>query len=181
MNKRVGCLSVSLKPIGKKLAQAKKRLFILLRSLPFAANNEQEVQRAERARISELANHMSCADERRSKDRKLTRLNDSLALQTMTYEQAETRSADRMDEAHTRTAEVYNDLLESREALQVRYRDHQDKLVSYSSLLEQREGDEIGFRGQIEELALWIRLVQRWQRLLPGLRWSTCSISLPRN
>ncbi len=51
----------------------------------FAANNEQEVQRAERARISELANHMSCADERRSKDRKLTRLNDSLALQTMTY------------------------------------------------------------------------------------------------
>lgn len=122
-------------------------------------NNEQEVQRAERTRIAELENHMSALmSERWAQDRKLTELNDSLALQTMMYEQGEIRAtegvkrADKMDEARTRVAEMYNDLLSTHETLQVRYRDHQDKLVSQSSLLEQREADEVGLRGQIDEL-----------------------------
>ncbi len=142
-----------------KTSACQEAAFYRAKIAAFEANNEQEVQRAERARISELENHMSALmNERWSQDRKFTELNDSLALQTMMYEQAETRAteavkrADRMDEAHTRTAELYNDLLENHEALQVRYRDHQDKLVSHSSLLEQREADEIGLRGQIEEL-----------------------------
>lgn len=143
----------------EKTSATQEAAFYRAKIAAIEANNEQEVQRAERTRISELENHMSALmNERWSQDRKLTELNDSLALQTMMYEQAETRAAeavkraDRMDEAHTRTAELYNDLLENHEALQVRYRDHQDKLVSQSSLLEQREAEEIGLRGQLEEL-----------------------------
>ena len=142
-----------------KTSASQEAAFYRAKIAAFEANNEQEVQRAERARISELENHMAALmNERWSQDRKLTELSDSLALQTMMYEQAETRAAeavkraDRMDEAHTRTAELYNDLLETHEALQVRHRDHQDTLVSHSSLLKQREAEEIGLRGQIEEL-----------------------------
>jgi len=123
------------------------------------ANNDSEVQRVERARISELENHMSALmSERWAQDRKMNELTDSLALQTMLYEQADTRAidaakrAEKMDETHARTAQSYNDLLDEHEALQVKYRESQDRLVSQSSLLEQREADEVGLRGQIDEL-----------------------------
>jgi len=122
-------------------------------------NNEPEVQRMERIRVSELENHMSALmNERWSQDRKLNELSDSLALQTMLYDQSEARCseaikrADKMDEAHTRTAQLYNDLLDKHESLEARFRDHQDRLVSQSSLLEQREADEVNLRGQLEEL-----------------------------
>ncbi|KDR85383.1 hypothetical protein GALMADRAFT_1324087 [Galerina marginata CBS 339.88] len=123
------------------------------------ANNETEVQRMERVRISELENHMSALmNERWAQDRKLNELNDSLALQTMLYEQTEVRSteatkrADKMDESHTRTVQLYNDLLDVHEGLQTKFREHQDRLVSHSSLLEQREADEVNLRAQIDEL-----------------------------
>jgi chromosome segregation ATPase len=123
-------------------------------------NNEQEVQRAERARIAELENHMSALmSERWAQDRKLAELSDSLALQTMLYDQAETRAteavkrADNIEEAHKQTVQLYNDLCDNHDGLQGKFRDHQDKLITQSSLLEQREADEVGLRGQIDELS----------------------------
>ncbi|PPQ64520.1 hypothetical protein CVT26_002059 [Gymnopilus dilepis] len=125
------------------------------------SSSDAEVQRMERVRLTELENHMSALmNERWAQDRKLTELNDSLALQKMLCDQMEIRAAesakraDKMDEAHTRTAQLYNDLLEVHEKLQAKYRDNQDKLVSHSSLLEQREADEVSLRAQVEELTL---------------------------
>lgn len=122
-------------------------------------NNEPEIQRLERVRVQELENHMSALmNERWAQDRKLNELNDSVAMHTMLYEQAEARCqealkrGEKLDEAHTRAAQMYNDLLDKHESLEVKYRDHQDKLVSQSSLLEQREADEVGLRGQVDEL-----------------------------
>lgn len=123
------------------------------------ANNEQEVTRIERVRVSELESHMSALmSERWAQDRKLGELNDSLVLQTMLSEQAEARAAEaikraeKTDEVHNRTAQLYNDLLDSHESLEVKFREHQDRLVSHSSLLEQREAEEVGLRSQIDEL-----------------------------
>lgn len=123
------------------------------------ANNKTEVHHVERDRIVDLERHMSALmNERWSQDRKLNELSDSLALHTMLYDQAEVRASDALkrsekaDEAHNRIAELYNELLERYEVLEVKLRDHADKLVSQSSLLEQREADEVGLRGQLDEL-----------------------------
>ncbi|KAF8973589.1 hypothetical protein BDZ97DRAFT_379394 [Flammula alnicola] len=143
-----------------KVSATQEAAYYRAKAAALEANNAQEVQGMERVRVAELENHMSALmNERWAQDRKLNELNDSLALQTMLYEQAEARAseavkrADKMDEAHTRTAQLYNDLLESHESLEVKFRDHQDKLVSQSSLLEQREADEVGLRSQIDELS----------------------------
>lgn len=123
------------------------------------AKNESEIQRMDRARLSELENHLSTLmSERWAQDRKVNELSDSVALQTMLYEQTEARCeqavkrAEKLDEAHTRTAEMYNDLLDKHEVLEAKYRDAQDKLVSQSSVLEQREADDVSLRAQLEEL-----------------------------
>jgi len=123
------------------------------------AKNEGEVQRMDRARLSELESHLSTLmSERWAQDRRTNELSDSVALHTMLYEQTEARCtqaikrAEKLDGAHTRTAEMYNDLLDKHEVLEAKYRDAQDKLVSQSSLLEQREADDVGLRAQVEEL-----------------------------
>lgn len=124
------------------------------------ANKDSEVHRMERDRIKELEDHISSLmNERWAQDRKLNELNDSLTLQTILCEQAETRAAEstkraeKYDELHTQTVQRYNDLLEVHESLQAKFRDHQDKLVSQSSVLEQREADEVGLRSQVDELS----------------------------
>ena len=121
--------------------------------------NESEAQRLEKARSTELENHMSALmQERWAQDRKLTELSDSVALHTMLYEQSETRCgqvmkrAEKLSETHKNTAELYNDLLDKHEALEIKYRDVHDKLVTQSSLLEQKEADELGLRAQVDEL-----------------------------
>ena len=123
------------------------------------AKNESEVQRMDRTRLSELESHLSTLmGERWAQDRRTNELSDSVALHTMLYEQTEARCtqaikrAEKLDGAHTRTAEMYNDLLDKHEVLEAKYRDAQDKLVSQSSLLEQREADDVGLRAQVEEL-----------------------------
>jgi len=122
-------------------------------------NNEQEIRRVEQGRVKELESHMSeLMSERWAQDRKLNELNDSLALQTMLYEQAEARAteaskrADKIDETHSRTAGLYDDLWQKHDIMEAKFRDHQDRLVSQSSLLEQREADELSLRAQVEEL-----------------------------
>jgi chromosome segregation ATPase len=124
------------------------------------ANNESEVQRLERARLTELENHLSLLmNERWAQDRKLGELSDSVALQTTFREHAEkgcadaTKRGDKLKEEHSMTVELYNDLVDKHEAMEVKYRDAQDKLVSQSSLLEQKEADELTLRAQVDELA----------------------------
>ena len=124
-------------------------------------NNEQEIQRTEQSRVKELETHISeLMSERRAQDRKLNELNDSLALQTILYEQSETRAAEatkraeKVHDAHNRNAGLHDDLVQKYDALEVKLRDHQDRLVSQSSLLEQREADEVSLRVQVEELTI---------------------------
>jgi len=123
------------------------------------AKNESEIQRLERARLAELENHLSVLmNERWAQDRKLGELSDSVALQTTFREHAErgcleaTKRGDKLKEDHSKTVELYNDLVDKHEAMEVKYRDAQDKLVSQSSLLEQKEADELTLRAQVEEL-----------------------------
>lgn len=97
-------------------------------------------------------------NERWAQDRKLSELSDSIALQTTFKEHAEkgcleaTKRGDKLQEGHEKTIELYNDLVESHEAMEAKYRDAQDKLVSQSSLLEQKEADDLALRAQVGEL-----------------------------
>ena len=122
-------------------------------------NNEQEIRRVEQGRVKELETHMSeLMSERWTQDRKVNELSDSLALQTILFEQAEVRAteatkhADKINDMHNRTAGLYDDLLQKHDTLDVKFRDHQDRLISQSSLLEQREAEELSLRAQVEEL-----------------------------
>jgi chromosome segregation ATPase len=63
-----------------------------------------------------------------------------------------TKRGDKLKEEHSKTVELYNDLVDKHEAMEVKYRDAQDKLVSQSSLLEQKEADELTLRAQVEDL-----------------------------
>lgn len=121
--------------------------------------NETEALRLERERVADLERHMSqLMNERWSQDRKITELNDSLALQTTLCEQAEARAADAskhvemVDEAHERTLARHSDLQDRHDALDTQLRDHADRLYSQTSTLEQREADELNLRAQVNEL-----------------------------
>ena len=122
-------------------------------------NDEQENQRMEQGRIKELESHMSeLMSERLARDRKINELTDSLALQTMLYDQAEVRAteatkrADKISDMHNRTAGLYDGLLQKHDILEVKFRDHQDRLVSQSSLLEQKDAEALSLRAQVNEL-----------------------------
>lgn len=121
--------------------------------------NESEVARLERARVADLERHTSdLMNERWAQDRKIAELNDSLALQTALYEQAEARAADaikraeEIDASHDRTLERHNDLQDQHDALEVQLRDQAEHLLSQTSLLEQREAEESSLRAQVDEL-----------------------------
>lgn len=121
--------------------------------------NEQEVQRMEQSRVKELETHMSeLMSERWSQDRKVNELTESLALQTMLYEQAEARAteaikrADKIEEKQNHTAGLYDDLLQKHDIVEAKFREHQDRFISQSSLLEQRGAEELSLRAQVQEL-----------------------------
>lgn len=123
--------------------------------------NAGEAQQLERGRASDHESHIrAIMTERWGQDRQINELKDSLALQTALYDQEQARAldaikrADKMDETHTHTVQMYNDLLDTHEAMEAKFRDHQDRLISQSSLLEQREAEEISLRSQVEELSL---------------------------
>ncbi|TFK36888.1 hypothetical protein BDQ12DRAFT_754358 [Crucibulum laeve] len=122
-------------------------------------NNESEVQHMERDRVADLERHMSTLmNERWSQDRKINELTDALILQTTLCEQAEARATDALkraektEESHTRTLQLHNELQDRQISLEVKLRDHQDRLLSQSSLLEQREADEVNLRAQVDDL-----------------------------
>lgn len=123
------------------------------------ATNESEVLRLERSRLTELEKHLSALmNERWAQDRKLGELTDSVALQTTYREHAEmgcadaTKRGDKLKDEHAKAIELYNNLVDKHEAMEAKYRDAQDKLVSQSSLLEQQEADSLTLRAQVEEL-----------------------------
>ncbi|EAU92720.2 hypothetical protein CC1G_01765 [Coprinopsis cinerea okayama7 len=123
------------------------------------AGNESESSRMERDRIIDLERHLSALmNERWSQDRMMREMSDSLALQTMLYEQAEARAneavkhIEKADDSYNRTVQMYNDLLDQHDALEVKLREATDRLLQQSSLLEQREADEVGLRSQVDEL-----------------------------
>jgi ferritin-like metal-binding protein YciE len=56
-------------------------------------------------------------------------------------------TGDKLKEEHSKTVELYHDLVDTHEAMEVRYHDAQDKLVRAA------EADELTLRAQVEELA----------------------------
>ncbi|KAJ3503251.1 hypothetical protein NMY22_g18314 [Coprinellus aureogranulatus] len=142
-----------------KASAAQETAFYRAKLAAMEANDEGQVQKIERERISELERTMSnLMSERWAQDRKMTELSDSLALHTMLYEQSEARAADaikrcdKADDAYNRTVQLYNDLLDRYEESEAKLRDTADKLVQQSSLLEQREAEEGALRSQVDEL-----------------------------
>ncbi|CAK5280148.1 unnamed protein product [Mycena citricolor] len=122
-------------------------------------NNAGEVSRMEKERIKDLEQRLSAMmNERWEQDRKMSELSDSLALQTMLYDQAEaraneaTRRADLEEESHERTITRHNHLQERNHNLDAQLREHSERLLSHTSALEQREADEMSLRAQVEEL-----------------------------
>ncbi|THV06018.1 hypothetical protein K435DRAFT_711984 [Dendrothele bispora CBS 962.96] len=124
-------------------------------------SNESEVLRLERQRASDLERDLSSVmNERWSQDRKINELNDSLALQTTLYEQAEARAADAakraemLEESHERAARQNSDIQQRHNALEIQLRDHADKLLTSTSSLEQSQAEENALRAQVEDLTM---------------------------
>ncbi|KAF6766585.1 hypothetical protein DFP72DRAFT_839021 [Ephemerocybe angulata] len=141
-----------------KSSAAQETAFYRATLAAIEANDDAEVHKIDRDRIGDLERHLSSLmNERWAQDRKLTEINNSLALHTMLYEQSEARAqeaikrCDKADEAYNRTAQLYNDLLDRYEESESKLRETTDRLVQQSSLLEQREADENGMRSQVDE------------------------------
>ncbi|TFK30826.1 hypothetical protein FA15DRAFT_579721 [Coprinopsis marcescibilis] len=124
------------------------------------SSNEAEGSRMERDRIIELERHLSALmNERWTQDRAIRDLKDSLTLHNRLYEQSEARAneaiqhSEKSDETYNRTVQLYNDLLDQHDALEIKLRDANDRLLQQTSLLEQREADEVGLRAQVDELS----------------------------
>lgn len=142
-----------------KASAAQETAFYRAKLAALEANDEGQVQKLEKERISELERSMSSLmNERWAQDRKMTELSDSLALHTMLYEQSEARAqdaikrCDKADDAYSRTVQLYNDLLDRYEESEAKLRDTTDRLLQQSSLLEQREAEEGALRTQVDEL-----------------------------
>lgn len=137
-------------------------------------NSDAEVLRIERDRIAFLEQNMtSLMNERWTQDRKISELNDSLALQTSLLQQSEVRiddalkRADMMEEAHKRTVQSHTELQEKHKILEYKHREHTDRNVAQSSLLEQKDADEVTLRSQVTEL---VRMKEQHIRALEQAR-----------
>lgn len=120
-------------------------------------NNESDVSRLDRERANDLERHISALmGERWAQDRRLNELNDSLALQTTLYEQAEARAIDATKRAEQMEENIQRqtDLQAKVDELGSQLRDHKERLISQTSLLEQREAEEITLRSQLEDLVM---------------------------
>lgn len=142
-----------------KASAAQEAAYYRAKLSAFEANNEAEVNRLERDRVAELEQHMSrLMNERWSQDRKINELNEALELKSNLYEQSEARaaeavkSAETLNTSHSRTLQQHVDLQEQHDTLEMKLRDHQDRLLTQSSLLEQREAEEVTFRAQVDDL-----------------------------
>ena len=123
-------------------------------------NGDPEVSRIERDRIAFLEQNMTnLMSERWTQDRKISDLNESLALQTSLLQQTEIRiddalkRADMMEEAHKRTVQSHAELQEKHRILEYKHREHTDRSVEQSSLLEKKDADEVTLRSQVDELS----------------------------
>ncbi|RXW22588.1 hypothetical protein EST38_g3263 [Candolleomyces aberdarensis] len=160
-------MSEQAKAVSERLAEAdrakhsaaQEAAFYRAKLAAIEANDDSEIHKMERERITDLERHMSALmNERWAQDRKMTEMSDSLALHTMLYDQSEARAqeatkrCDKADEDYNRTAQLYNDLLDRYEESETKLRDVNERLVKTNSLLEQREADGDGLRSQLDEL-----------------------------
>ncbi len=142
-----------------KVSASQEAAYYRAKLAAFEAGNESELVQMERQRVSELENDVSTlAAEKRLHEKTISELQDSLAVQTTLYEQAEARAADATKGAE-HDAEAYNrvnqrllDLQSRYAALEMQFRDRSDTLLSQSSLLEQSRVDEGTLRDQVDEL-----------------------------
>jgi len=144
-----------------KVTAAQEAAYYRAKITALESSNESEALRLERQRASELEKDLSAVmNERWTQDRKINELNDSLALQTTLYEQAEARAADAtkraemLEESHERVVRQHSDIQQRHNNLEVQLRDHADRLLSSASSLEQSQAEETALRAQVEDLTL---------------------------
>ncbi|KAF9040391.1 hypothetical protein BDZ89DRAFT_1060481 [Hymenopellis radicata] len=142
-----------------KVSASQEAAYYRAKLAAFEAGNESELVQMERQRVSELENDVSTlAAEKRLHEKTISELQDSLAVQTTLYEQAEARAADATKsaehdgEAYNRVNQRLLDLQSRYAALETQFRDRSDTLLSQSSLLEQSRVDEGALRDQVDEL-----------------------------
>lgn len=160
-------MSEQAKAVSDRLAEAdrakhsaaQEAAFYRAKLAAIEANDDSEIHKMERDRITDLERHMSALmNERWAQDRKMAELSDSLALHTMLYDKSEARAqeaakrSEKVDEDYNRTAQLYNDLLERYEESEAKLRDANEQYVKTNSLLEQREADGDGLQSQLNEL-----------------------------
>ncbi|KAF9015562.1 hypothetical protein BDQ17DRAFT_1341282 [Cyathus striatus] len=158
-----------------KTSAVQEAAYYRAKAVAIEGSNDAEVHRIERERARDLEHQIlsTLRNECWLQDRKLKELSDSLALQTTLYENAEARgteaikSSEKIEEVHKRTVQHHNELQEKYAILEMKFRDHQNQLISQSSLLEQREADEISLRAEVDELT---RLREQHVRALDQTR-----------
>ncbi|KAF7320266.1 Cell polarity protein [Mycena kentingensis (nom. inval.)] len=121
-------------------------------------SNDSDLTRTERDRISDLERRLTgLMNERWEQDRKMSEMEDSLALQTTLYEQAEARAADAAsraemaEESHERTIQRHDGIQRRHADLEAQLRDHTERLLTQTSAYKQKEVDEMGLRAQVDE------------------------------
>ncbi|KAJ7596845.1 hypothetical protein C8J56DRAFT_918475 [Mycena floridula] len=144
-----------------KLSATQEASYYRAKLAALESSNDSETSRLERQRIIDLEREMSSLmNERWSQDRKIAELNDSVALQTTLYEQAEARAAEAAkraemaDDSHDRTIRLHSELQQRYTSVDLQFRDHADRLLSQTSLLEQSQADTARLQAQVEELEL---------------------------
>ncbi|KAF5385427.1 hypothetical protein D9757_005444 [Collybiopsis confluens] len=143
-----------------KVSATQEAAFYRTKIAVLEASNESEVLRLERQRVTDLEREMSALmNERWSQDRKISELNDSVALHTTLYEQAEARAAeasrraDMLDESNARLSQQHTDLQQRHSALDGQFRSQADKLLSTSSSFQQCQAEAGAIRAQADDLS----------------------------
>ncbi|ESK98105.1 cell polarity protein [Moniliophthora roreri MCA 2997] len=143
-----------------KVTAAQETAYYRAKMAALEASNESEALRLERQRVSDLERDLSnIMNERWAQDRKIAELNDSLALQTTLYEQAEARAGDAskraemLEENHHQLNKTHIELQTRHRGLESQLRDHAERLLSSTSSYEQAQAEMSGLRAQVEDLA----------------------------
>ncbi|KAF5375186.1 hypothetical protein D9758_000458 [Tetrapyrgos nigripes] len=143
-----------------KVTAAQEAAYYRAKVVALESSNESEALRLERQRVAELERDLSAVmNERWAQDKKINELNDSLALQTTLYEQAEARAADAtsraetLEESHEHALRQTSDIQQRHRNVESQLRDHADKLLSSSSALQQSQAEETSLRARVEDLS----------------------------
>lgn len=140
-----------------------------------------EMSKVEQLRISELEKQVSTLlTERLNQEKQLSELNESVAGQARSFEQAESRATEAtkqlevLEKNHKQVLEQHGDLQERFDTTDASLREHANRLLSQSSLLDQLQAERDTQVAKVEELTLFR---ERHIRALEQARTALTSVS----